>query len=74
VSGADDQDATHVDSSRQWEHRRSRIKALDDKFRWKLNELGVRRTKLHRDTDPTISYSYIEYDSVFLRARFTNDS
>ena len=39
---ADDQNAAQVDCSRLWDHRRSRIKALDDKFRWKLNELGVR--------------------------------
>jgi len=37
----DDVDVVHTDTSRQWERRRSRIKALDDKFRWKLNELGV---------------------------------
>ena len=43
MPAADDQEAGHADSSRLWEHRRSRIKALDDKFRWKLNELGVCR-------------------------------
>jgi len=45
---ADDHSAAHADSSRLWEHRRSRIKALDDKFRWKLNELGVRHNKCHQ--------------------------
>jgi len=44
-AGADDDAATVLaDTSRQWERRRSRIKALDDKFRWKLNELGVRHS------------------------------
>ena len=40
---ADDGDlATDELSSRLWEQQRQRIKAVEDKYRWKLNEHGVR--------------------------------
>jgi len=62
MSAADDEEAVHVDSSRLWEHRRSRIKALDDKFRWKLNELGVRRrTSSYLTPLPGLAVNFINH-------------
>ena len=38
---ADDVDLADELSSRSWEQQRQKIKAIEDKYRWKLNEHGV---------------------------------
>jgi len=38
---ADDADLADDPSSRSWEQQRQKIKAVEDKYRWKLNEHGV---------------------------------
>jgi len=38
----DDVDLSDELSSRAWEQQRQKIKAIEDKYRWKLNEKGVR--------------------------------
>jgi len=39
---ADDVEMPDELSSRSWEQQRQKIKAVEDKYRWKLNEHGVR--------------------------------
>ena len=34
-------DPSEVSTQRSWEMEKHKIKALDDNYRWKLNELGV---------------------------------
>jgi len=44
---ADDVDLADELSSRSWEQQRQKIKAIEDKYRWKLNEHGVRIFAIH---------------------------
>lgn len=46
---ADDVDLADELSSRSWEQHRQKIKAVEDKYRWKLNEHGVCRVLPVRD-------------------------
>ena len=41
VHGTDDVDLSDELSGRSWEQQRQKIKAVEDKYRWKLNERGV---------------------------------
>jgi len=38
---ADDAELSDELSRRSWEQQRQKIKAVEDKYRWKLNEHGV---------------------------------